>query len=413
MIVVITNKYKEKIAISEIKKLPYKCASGCYPARTFVKNLSKFEIDTLIVDITALQDIYAKDTWSVLTELVDPSKIFILLEANKSYKSASFFAMLIEMGIYNFAKSPGEIADLIENPQTYEDVEDYCKIAADEEAKKLEAQERFAGLEQRVIEQQEDMQQYVYDSQQKGFNKPKKPKYLSLQLLTGAVVLPLLTIICTCLFYLLEMFAAVYIQPGTFVAEGLYSSYFGTELTPLLLLGFVLSYFIFLFYYLILDPKVKHKQVPREKFIVLPFAIFSTLFFLDYYILGIFNSVFTLTINAPNQNIYHDFNSYNLMVVGLAIVVYYFKILIANSKIINFEKDLTHSIKLGEWLFLIVMVAILILPVTNWLIINLLDTTSFLNTMMIQFLVVVQVLLALMIIMRAVTKRQGNEKRGN
>ena len=412
MIIVITNKYKEKIAISEIRRLPYKCASGYYPAMTFAKNLSKFKIDTLIVDVTALHDISLGSTWDTLITLVDPSRIFVLLEANKSYKSASFFAMLIAKGIYNFAKSPGEIADLIENPQTYEDVEEYCRIAEDEEAKRLKSQERFEEIEKKTLERQEAMQNYLVDAQSDNFNKPKKPKTLSSQLIIGAIVFPLMTIICTFIFYLLELVAAAYIQPGTFLGDALFTPVLEPDLTPLLMVGFILSYIIFFVYYLIMDSKLRRKQVLREKFIVLPFAIYSTLFFVDYYLLGIFNKLFNFTINSvPEQNIFQDFRSFNLVIVGVAIGTYYFKLLIANAKVMKFEQDLTQRIKIGEWMFLIVMAAIVLLPGVNWLVYSLSDTDPLYDKMLIQLLVVAQLILTVLIVTRAVMKNKKNQKK--
>jgi hypothetical protein len=376
MIVIITNKLKEAIETSPLREHNYKCANGYFSAQTCANNIKSLEIDKLIVDITAIRDVYEMGAWKHFKDIVDASNIYVLLDNNKSYSNVGFLSMLITLGIYNFAKTTSELMVLLESPNTYGDVEKYQKMAMMVEEKKENAEDQLEDYERKTYEHQEMMKDYMQKYQKGEFKVPRKPKYFKNQLIAGFIALPLLTFLCTFIFYVLEWFIYNGVAKDSYLGKYLYTNVFNTPFNPLVAIGLIISAIIFIIYYNVIDPMIKRKQMSRGKFMILSFGIFCSLIFGDYYLFEIFGVIFNnIPLITKSAYLYQDFYGFTLLVAVTAIFIYGFKTAIANSNELKFEIDLNQSFSLVEKLLSLVMTIIIILPFCYWLSTNIaLDT---------------------------------------
>lgn len=369
MIVIIANKLKDDIESSPIKEHNYRCATGYYNSINFVDNIRNLEIDKLIIDISAIRNVYEMGAWKHFKDIVDPSNIYILLDDSIPYSNIGFLSMLITLGIYNFARSTTELVNLLENPNTYKDVEKYQKMAMNSDDKRENAEEKIEDYERKTIEHQEMMQDYMKKYQEGEFKEPKKIEFFKDQLITGFITLPILTIISTIIFYLFSWLIYNNVSIETNVGKYLYTNVLNSPFNPIVIIGLLISSLIFIIYYNILDPKIKIKQMTRGKFMVLPFAIFCAIIFGDFYLFEIFDKLFNnLPVIATKTDfLYQNYAGFNVLVAMTAILIYYSKIAIANSKVLKFETDLSQKYSIIELLFIITMTLLIGLPIINWL----------------------------------------------
>lgn len=376
MIVIIANKFKDAIESSTIKNQNYKCASGYFTAINCVNNIRNLEIDKLVIDITAIRDIYEIGAWKHFKDIVDSSNIYVLLDNSKSYSNIGFLSMLITMGIYNFAKTTSELEYLLEKPNTYADVEKFQKMAMNVENRKENALEKIEDYERKSIEHQGMMQDYMKKYQEGEFKEPKKPKFFKDQLIAGFLILPLLTFVSTILFYFLSLIIYNNVPLDTHLGKYLFTNIFNSPYNPIVAIGLVMSSLIFIIYYCILDQKIKRKQMARGKFIVIPFAIYCTIIFGDFYLFEIIEKIFNkLSISNDASYLFQNFAEFNTLVATVAIIIYFCKIAIANSRILKFEKDLSQKFNIIELLFIIVMFTMLWLPIIYILTNNLMNNS--------------------------------------
>lgn len=161
MIVVISNKLKEVVENSEIVNSDYKCTVGCYSTNDCIKAIEPFDIDYLVIDVTAVKDVYEIGSWKKFKDFFDPEKTIVLLEQEKSYSNVGFLSMLITMGFYNFAKTKEDLVRLIERPNTYQDVSKYQKIALSMEEKKENSERELDDYHRKMEENQSMMKDYM------------------------------------------------------------------------------------------------------------------------------------------------------------------------------------------------------------------------------------------------------------
>ena len=171
MIVVISNKLKNIIDSSKLAEADCKYAIGCYSTDDCIRTLSSFEMDYLIIDITALKDAFEISAWKKLRDFFDPTKIVILLEESKSYSSVTFLSMLITMGFYNFTKTGEGVLRLMQYPNSYQDVSKYQQMAMTLENRKEREEEQVNDYQQRIEENKEMMKDYL-EKYQRGDGGP-------------------------------------------------------------------------------------------------------------------------------------------------------------------------------------------------------------------------------------------------
>lgn len=368
MIVIIANKLKNAIESSPLKEQNYKCANGYFSARNCADNIKNLEIDKLIIDITAIRDVYEMSSWKNFKEIVDPTNIYVLLDNNKSYSNVGFLSMLITMGIYNFAKTTSELISILERPNEYEDVAKYQKMAMVADERRENAEDKIEDYERKNIEHQEMMQDYMKKYQEGEFEKKKKPKVFKDQIIAGLVMLPLFTFISTLIFYILEWIIYSKVSPDTYLGNYLYTPVFNSTYTPLVAIGILISTLIFTIYYNVLDPKIKRKQMSRGKFMILPIGIFCVIIFGDYYLFEIIETLFSkIPLIANVDYLYQSFYGFNMLVATVAILLYCFKIAIANSKELKFEIDLNQKFTLVESLLIVAISLVFLIPFSYWL----------------------------------------------
>jgi len=373
MLIIVTNKYKELIANSVFKKEPYKCASGYFNSSMFVSNLESFDIENLIVDVTAVREPETSKTWEEFKKLVPPNKLFVLLDANKQYNNPDFFAILVRLGIYNFSKDIDEIAKMMVRPKTLEEVEIYLEKADEANKKREIATEKYDKYEKEYDEKQEEMQEYIKKSQEEGFEEKEIPKFLNKQLIIGGVHLPLMTFIFTAVFFALTLGLKNILDSESFMGQFLFTEITNTGFNMIVVMSLMLVYLFVLIYFIYLDEKIKKMYVAREKFIIIPFAMLFTIIFTDYHVFGILSSL--MTINDQSF-LFADFGVFAVIVVGIIILGYYFKLLVANSKKANFEKAIEDRLNIAEVIMMGIILIALLIPVLNKLFVTLLPNVN-------------------------------------
>lgn len=368
MIVIIANKLKNAIESSPLKEQNYKCANGYFSARNCVDNIKDIEIDKLIIDITAVRDIYEMGAWKHFKEIVDPTNIYLLLDNNKSYSNVGFLSMLITMGIYNFAKTTSELVSLLERPNEYDDVAKYQKMAMIADEKRENAEEKIEDYERKNIEHQEMMQDYMKKYQDGEFKEQKKPKVFKDQIIAGLIMFPLLTFFSTFIFYFFEWLIYSKVSPDTYLGEYLYTPILNSTYSPLVILGVIISTLIFAIYYSVLDSKIKRKQMSRGKFIIFPIGIFCIIIFGDYYLFEILEGLFDkIPLIADVEYLYQNFYGFSMLVATTAIILYCYKIALANSKVLRFEIDLSQRFNLIEKGLIAAISLLFLIPFCYWL----------------------------------------------
>ncbi len=365
MIVVIANKLKEIMDKSELASLEHQTACGTFSAADCVRTLEQMDIDYLILDITAIKDCYEISAWKEFKNFFDPERTILLLEQTKSYSNYSFLSMLITMGYYNFAKTSEDLVRLVETPNTYEMVSKYQQMAIAIENKKEGAEVKIGDYEREIAEKQGMMQDYMKRYQEGEFDEVKIPNSFGYQIKVGLLVLPFLTILSTMIFYLLESWLGQVIDLEGPVGKNLFQDYYGIGLNTMTLVGLLIASSLFAFYYSHLCAQIKKRQMTRGKFIALPFAIYAFLFIGEYYLVGALSKFYDLLLILPNgKNPYINLDLYGFsrMCAVMAIILFYFKIVVNNSKTLKFEKDLSQNLTFIEKIWGVVLSILIILP---------------------------------------------------
>ncbi len=380
MIVVIANKLKDVVDQSEIVSMDYQCAVGQHTAYDCVNSIRDLEIDYLILDITALKDALEIAAWKELKNFFEPTKTVILLEASKSYSNVDFLSMLITMGYYNFAKTPDDLVRLLEHPNTYQDVAKYQQMAISMEEKKENAKEKIDDYQERILETQDMMQDYMKRYQEGEIDENGKPNPFPLQLKTGLFVLPILTLLSTAIFYLLELFLPKIVDYENPIGQNLFGDYFHIGMSTLTMLGLFIAFVIFSIYFVFLNSEISKNQMMRGKFIVIPFAIYTALMISEYYLLGVFSHIYDWMMVVSIEDkayLIHDLYGYSRNVATMAIMVFYFYILVNNSKVLRFETDLSQKMTIFEKLWAIDLAGLLLIPLAHDVIASLAPNSYF------------------------------------
>ncbi len=368
MIVVISNKLKDVIDSSKLVDADCKYAIGCYSAEDCARTLASFEMDYLIIDITALKDAFEISAWKTLRDFFDSTKTIILLDESKSYSSVEFLSMLITMGFYNFTKTGEGLLRLMQYPNSYQDVSKYQQMAMSLENRREREEEQISDYQQKIEENKKMMKDYLEKYQKGEAGSHKKDDTLKYQIKIGLLVLPILTFIGVFVIYFLGILVSNFVPAvGDYVGEYLYGELANTGFTPLTIIGIMLVMLFFSVYFVLLNAKIKSRQMTRSKFIVVPFAIYCIIIFGDYYLLGIFENLYKLFMFISIEDkpyLVQDLYGLSRWVATAIIFLYYAMIAVNNSKTIKFEKDLSQNLTIIEKFWVIDLIFLLIVPLS-------------------------------------------------
>lgn len=129
MNVIVSNLNKDKFSDLDVDII--KSVSGEFSADEIVQSFSNFFFNRMFLDITSIKDYANIANIQKLSIGLDVSKIIILLNDDPVVNSKMYISRLINMGIYNFAKSSEEVKYLYSNPNIYKDVA-HLQIVDDE-----------------------------------------------------------------------------------------------------------------------------------------------------------------------------------------------------------------------------------------------------------------------------------------
>lgn len=360
MIVVIANKLNDYIASSDLQALDYKCIIGYYPISIFANYIKEHPVDMLVVDLTAIRDIHNEQSWKLLTNLVPADNIYVLHDISNLDKVTT--ATLVTSGIYNIGNSVQEIIGFMEKPNTYASVMRKIKqgpvsYEEDKSGNKIEEYETWTQYQQNM------MKEYLRKQREGEFEEPKKISVIKEQLLAGLIILPILTVLSTVLFYFLErvIYSMTAVDSG--LGKALYTKFPNLDFNLLMIIGLFIAAIVFSMYYSYLNYKIKRKQYTKGKFMIVPMMAYCLIFMADYHWFGTFEGLFNKLPEISSVGyLYTDFYTYNYLVCVVAIFTYYFELIIANSKVLVFEKDLNQRFNFFELATTIILFVVVITP---------------------------------------------------
>lgn len=360
MMVVIANKLNEYIDSSDLQALDYKTIVGYYPISIFANYIKDHPVDMLLIDLTAIRDIHNEQSWKLFTSLVPAENIYILHDISNLDRTTT--ATLITSGIYNIGNSIQEVIGFMEKPNTYASIMRKIKqgpvsYEGDESGNKLAPNETWSQYQQNM------MKEYLRKQREGEFDEPKKNSVIKDQLLSGFIILPILTFLSTALFYLFERVVYSIVAIDSNLGKTIYTKLPNLDFNLLVLVGLFLVAMVFSVYYSILNAKIKRKQYTRGKFMIVTMAVYCLIFMADYHILELFEGLFTKipTISTVGY-LYTDFYTFNYLVCVVAIFAYYFELIIANSKVLVFEKDLNQRFNFFEKAYTINLFCTILTP---------------------------------------------------
>lgn len=120
MNVIIANKKKEildKLNIDILKSL-----DGEFEVEELIGIFTNFFFNKMILDISAIKDYGNISKIQKFSEVIDMSKVIILLGDSSFETNKEFISDLISLGAYNFTSTLDGVMELFESPNTYEDV---------------------------------------------------------------------------------------------------------------------------------------------------------------------------------------------------------------------------------------------------------------------------------------------------
>lgn len=365
MMLVIANKLKDYIDSSELRALNYESIVGCYPLETLIQHIKEQSFDMILIDLTAIQDIYNSRSWNLFATLVDPTNIYILHSGSQI--DSVTMSTLVNNGLYNIGSNIQEIISFIKTPNTYTNIMKKMTPSRDiynqREGKTGETEY------QRWSQYQKDMMRnYIKKQRVDVYDGPKQTQVIKDQIISGFIVLPILTFLSTALFYLFERVIYSIVPTDGNLGEALYTKFSNLNFNLLVILGLLISSLIFSIYYSVINSKIKRKQYTRGKFMIVSMAVYSLIFIGDYHLFSVFDDIFVkIPIISRTDYLYADFYTYNYLVCIVAIFTYYFKLMIDNSKVFRFEKDFNQRFNLFEKAYAVILVALVLIPIIYYI----------------------------------------------
>lgn len=144
MNVIVSNENKEKLSNLDIDVI--KSISGEFEVEELIAMFKNFFYDKMILDMTAISNYEDTSKVQKLVENLGAEKLVLLLPDELC--SSNYLSSIISMGIYNFTNNINAIKQLLDKPNTYEDVE---KIAEISNAPVQVANRVRTGVENKII----------------------------------------------------------------------------------------------------------------------------------------------------------------------------------------------------------------------------------------------------------------------
>lgn len=145
MNVIISNLNKDKFSNLDVDVI--KSLTGEFSADEIVQSFSNFFFNRMFLDITSIENYTNISNIKKISVGLDTSKIILFLGDDPAVNSSVYISRLINMGIYNFAKTEEELMYLYDNPNLYKDVAHLQNIDED----LMNVQEELVSSKTRVI----------------------------------------------------------------------------------------------------------------------------------------------------------------------------------------------------------------------------------------------------------------------
>lgn len=126
MNVIVSNLNSNKFVNLDVDVI--KSITGEFTVEEIVQSFSNFFFNRMFLDITSIKDYSNVNNLKALSIGLDVSKIILLLSDDIVVNSDTYISKLINMGIYNFARTEDELKYLYANPNSYKDVAHLQKI---------------------------------------------------------------------------------------------------------------------------------------------------------------------------------------------------------------------------------------------------------------------------------------------
>lgn len=344
MNILLVNENKEKLSKSDFTTSEYKFVTGKHDITSLLPTLSKVNIDFLVIDETAVEEMADSHTWIELTKVVDPGRIYVFLNA-ESMDNFILICTLINIGIYNFSNSVETLNHLLKSPNSLDDVADYRDILSSRNTRRHADEDSTKDANQKLRE-------YV----QKHNIKKKNTNYnfKLFELFNGFITYPLITIVLSTLYYCTLNYYPKLAAKVPGLNEGLSFKIVG-DLTPAFLLFILIGFGIMILVNSIIDGLLKKRTYLYHKTMLLPVIINASLFGVNYYFLSLadkLNSRFEMISSVYVKD-------YNALLYGVAIYLildYIIHIIKIKNSTVEFERKLDDNFKAVELLVFIVSV---------------------------------------------------------
>ena len=126
MNVLVLNEQQNQLQNIEIDII--KSITGSFQASELIALFKDFFYNKMVLDVTALKDYNNPETYKELVEGLNPDKVIFYLPEGSDLCTSGFLSRLISYGIYNFTTNVEGVTYLINNSNTYKDVEHIQKM---------------------------------------------------------------------------------------------------------------------------------------------------------------------------------------------------------------------------------------------------------------------------------------------
>ncbi len=126
MNVLVLNEQQNQLQNIEVDII--KSITGSFQASELIALFKDFFYNKMILDVTALKDYNNPETYKELVEGLNPDKVIFYLPEGSDLCTSGFLSRLITYGIYNFTTNIEGVIYLINNSNTYKDVEHIQKM---------------------------------------------------------------------------------------------------------------------------------------------------------------------------------------------------------------------------------------------------------------------------------------------
>ena len=103
-----------------------KTLNGEFSSSEVQEQLVNMYYNKAIIDITAIKNYYDINSVIAFLRAFEATKVILLLNDSQVINTGSFLGKLVDNGIFNFTKNAAGVGYLLDNPNKYEDVQQYA-----------------------------------------------------------------------------------------------------------------------------------------------------------------------------------------------------------------------------------------------------------------------------------------------